>query len=122
MAKSSGIGNFPNNFTYLLSKIIKRLIQQGHSIEKLTPLLQKAAQNLVLRHQQANDATDNKTLYIHWVYDPKDINNKELRDLYSTILQNFDKMIIALSRPKNLCNMLTRSRLSLPESMTKGHN
>jgi hypothetical protein len=112
--------NSPHNFVNLLSKFIERLVQWGHSIEKLTPLLQQAAQKLEFKNHLTKDTTNNRTLYIHWVYDSKDISNRDLRDLYNATIQphtSFDKMIIALSRPKNLRDMPTRSRLALPEGL-----
>jgi hypothetical protein len=101
-------------------KFISRLVQQGHSIEKLTPLFQQAASNLVFKHQQPNAASEDKTLFIQWVYNPKDIHYKELCALYNTILQphvSFDKMVITLSRPKNLRDLLICSRLTLPNNL-----
>ncbi len=113
--------NSPDNFVNLLSKFIKRLVLQGNSIEKLTPLFQRAAQQLNDKRPLTNNTTNNRTLYIHWVYDPKDVNNKVLHEVYNSTLQphvNFNKMTIALSRPKNLRDMLTHPRLSLPEGIS----
>jgi hypothetical protein len=113
--------NSPDYSVNLLSKFIERLVLRGHSIEKLTPLFQRAAQQLNDRRPLTNNTTNNRTLYIHWVYDPKDVNNKVLHEVYNSTLQphvNFNKMTIALSRPKNLRDMLTPSRLSLPEGIS----
>jgi hypothetical protein len=113
--------NSPDYSVNLLSKFIERLVLQGHSIEKLTPLFQRAAQQLNDKRPLTNNTTNNRTLYIHWVYDPKDVNNKVLHEVYNSTLQphvNFNKMTIALSRPKNLRDMLTPSRLSLPEGIS----
>jgi hypothetical protein len=109
--------NSPDNLVNLLSKFIERLVQRGHSIEKLAPLAQQVAQKL---DHLTKDTANNRTLYIHWVHDRKDISNRDLRDLYNDTIQPhtiFDKMIVALSRPQNLRDMLTRSRLALPEGL-----
>ncbi len=112
--------NSPDNFVNLLSKFIERLVQGGHSIERLAPLVQQAAQKLEFKDHLTKNTANNRTLYIHWVHDPKDISNRDLCDLYNDTIQPhtiFDKMIVALSRPKNLRDMLTCSRLALPEGL-----
>ena len=75
---------------------------------------------LEFKDHLTKNTANNRTLYIHWVHDPKDISNRDLCDLYNDTIQPhtiFDKMIVALSRPKNLRDMLTCSRLALPEGL-----
>ena len=59
-----------------------------------------------------------KTLYIHWQYQPNGVKKETIRAIYNETLQghdNFDAgMTIALSRPTNLRDLLTKTRLQQP--------
>jgi hypothetical protein len=66
--------------------------------------------------------TDNdKTLYIHWTYHPQGLLRQDIRDAYSSMLQgslNYHRMTVAISRPCNLRNVLTRAALKPTQDWT----
>jgi hypothetical protein len=56
---------------------------------------------------------------LHWPYHPKGLERWHLRRLYDEILKplhNYDNMQIAVSIPKNLREILTRTALSPADS------
>jgi hypothetical protein len=58
-----------------------------------------------------------KTLYIHWPYHPNGLQQKIVRKIYNETLHtalDYDHMQIAVSHPKTLKDILTRSTLTLP--------
>lgn len=80
-------------------------------------MLLQAADNLELKQHNKTNTDGNKTLFIHWTYHPNGLQTKDIREIYNKALQphiNYEKMVIALSRPKNLRDILTRAKLSLP--------
>jgi hypothetical protein len=115
--------NNPADFTDILSKFIICLCERGHKIEALVPLITQAA--LTLKHhytitKQPNNS-DQNTLYIHWPYHPHGIQRHTIRQLFNNILQPhipFDKIQVAISRPKNLKDILTRTSLTLPNDLS----
>ena len=66
-----------------------------------------------------SNAITNRSLYLHWRYHPAGIQRAQLRAIFDATLKDcnpFDKgMIIAMSRPKNLRDLLTRTTLNEPE-------
>jgi hypothetical protein len=63
---------------------------------------------------------EDNTLYIHWKYHPKGLQQLNILQLFNATLQPyipFEKMTIAVSRPKNLRDTLTRAALKLPEDI-----
>ena len=61
---------------------------------------------------------DDNKLYLHWKYHPKGLQRQDIRQTFNTNLRQhipFEKMVIAMSRPKNLRDVLTRTTLKLPE-------
>jgi hypothetical protein len=61
--------------------------------------------------------TDNNTPFIPWVHHPKGLNGNDIQRCYKKTLEphlNYDRMIVAISRPKNLKDVLTRATLPLP--------
>jgi hypothetical protein len=109
--------NIPNNF-------ILRLLHQGHLLEDLIPTLQSVAATIdnSLNHRSRHNTEHEKdeTLYIHWKLHPKDVDTAKIRQLYNKTLQghdNFTQMQIAMSRPKNLCNILCCTEIpSIPNN------
>jgi hypothetical protein len=72
----------------------------------------------ILDPQNTNNSS---TLYVHWPYHPHGIQRHTIRRLYNDILQPlipFDKMQVAISRPKNLRDILTRASLELPDNLS----
>jgi len=105
-----------NDFQNILSKFIERLIDRGHKLEDLIPVFQQASYTLSKTEQSnstsVNANTDSNTLYIHWTYHPMGIKKRTIRQLYNETLANhlnYDKSIIAVSRPTNLRDILVRA-------------
>jgi hypothetical protein len=97
-----------------------RLVQRGHTPEALAPLLLQAATGIENAQASSNTDVSSNTLYLHWTYNPNGIQSNTIRYLYNKILQPyapFDRMQIALSRPKNLRDLLTRTQLEVPENI-----
>jgi hypothetical protein len=104
--------NNSSNFQNLLTKFIRRLLDRGHKLEDLTPLLLQAA-SAIDRHNAPppnNDTTS--TLYLHWTYHPDGLQRQDLRQAFDTTLKDalpYDRMQVAISRPKNLRDILTET-------------
>jgi hypothetical protein len=113
--------NNEQDFKSMLSKFIVRLTERGHNINTLTPILQDAATIIdkkpIITPQAAND----NTLFIHWVYHPHGIQRQEIRRIYDETLKPFlsyDNMQVAISRPNNLRDLLSRASLHTPSDTT----
>lgn len=92
----------------ITNNFISRLLQCGHLLKDLIPILQCAASTIdnskkgLPEHSTKNEL--DKTLYIHWQFHPKDINKAEIRQSYSKTLKgydNFNQMRIAMSPEQN---------------------
>jgi hypothetical protein len=60
-------------------------------------------------------------LFIHWTYHPNGLKNNAIKKIYKETLEphlSYDKAIIAISRPPNLKDTLTKVTLSLPDGKT----
>ena len=108
------------DFISITTQFLNRLQLRGHCINELIPILQCAAASLdnketaSIRHKAKLQTKD--TAFLHWVYHPKDITKNTLRNIYNNSLRghdNFKDMRIAMSRPKNLKDILCKS--SLPD-------
>jgi hypothetical protein len=130
--------NTPANFKQLLQNFALHLHQRGHSFETIKLQFTRAASILdkkrllkssLLHEQPVNDDDANdddanitcrpaRTLYIHWQYQPNGIKKETIRAIYNKTLKGRDNfnggMTIALSRPKNLRDLLTRTKLNQP--------
>jgi len=67
------------DFILTTSSFIKRLLQRGHSIPELIPLLQNAASKIdnyfrLTPNNKTTNNSDENTLYIHWRHHPHNIN------------------------------------------------
>ncbi len=103
-----------------------RLTERGHTLENLTPMLKHAASqrdstsSMIKRGNHSN----NNALYIHKVFHPNVLQRKDIRLLYQKILEpvlDFDKMIIAMSRPTNLHDILTKASITAPPDLCIQH-
>jgi hypothetical protein len=104
----------------MLTKFIERLIDRGHRINDLIPLLKQAA--LAIDSNSTTKVTKNQssTLFIHWRYHPHGLQRSDLRSCYEATLKqtlNYDKVTIAISRPKNLRDILSKTTLELPNNL-----
>jgi len=67
--------------------------------------------------QKTNDTDSDNILYIHRTYHPIGPQRHDIRILYQKILEphlNFDKMTVAISRPPNLRDILTKAKVTPP--------
>jgi hypothetical protein len=88
-------------------------------LEQAALLLDTPKANLA----RSKNASDN-TLYIHKTFHPNGLQRKDLRNLYQKILEpflDFDKMTIAMSRPTNLRDVLTKASLTIPTGTDISH-
>ncbi len=112
--------NSAEDFQEILAKFIKRLHDRGHSLNNLVPLLQQAAAMIDSPTPRPTLQAQNSTLYIHWQFHPKGIQRQHLRKLYDEHLKphlDFDGMTVAISRPKNLRDILSSAKLWAPEDL-----
>jgi hypothetical protein len=118
--------NSTKGFKELITNFIQRLHERGHSIENLSKLFYQAANSLdnAAKNSKVKDRNNANTLFIHWPYHPSGLKNSTIKKIYKDTLEphlNYDKMIIAISRPRNLKDTLTKATLSLPDSETIQH-
>jgi hypothetical protein len=111
----------PRRLPKILTAFIERLLARGHKLQDLITLLQQAASII---DQQTNARVTKQSpsnpLYIHWTHHPNDVHTSDIRKTYNATLSNqtgHDHMTIALSRPKNLRDTLSRAALIMPEHL-----
>jgi len=114
------------NFKELVTKFIQRLHVRGHSIESLSKLFYQAGNSLenTTRSSGSTDESNGKTLFIHWTYHPNGLKKNTIKKIYKDTLEphlNYEKTIIAISRPKNLKDALVKTPLSMPTGQTIQH-
>jgi len=110
--------NNTENFQSMLEKFISRLLDRGHNIKDITPLLLEAASTLDKRHTHHNNNNGQSTLYLHWTYHPHGLQRRHLRQTFDTTFKDtlpFNRMQVAISRPKNLKDILTKATAQIPE-------
>ncbi len=108
------------DFQDVLTKFIARLLDRGHMITALAPMLLQAA--ACLDHVSVTNINDasSKTLYVHWPYHPNRLKWQKIRQIYNDTLQHaldYEHMQVAISRPKNLRDILTCAALKLPNNI-----
>jgi hypothetical protein len=66
-----------------------------------------------------SNSISHRTLYIHWEYHPNGLQKDQIRSIYNSTLKDHDHfktgMTIAISRPQNLRELLTKTELKEPE-------
>jgi hypothetical protein len=104
------------DFIHMTSLFIQRLIQRGHTISNITPILRTAA--ALIDNDRTRPTTEknrnNNTLFIHWKHNPNNIDRSIIRTIYNNTLRgidNFQQMKIAVSRPPNLRDLLCHTQL-----------
>jgi hypothetical protein len=114
--------NQPKDFEDLVTRFIERLHARGHSVKTLKNIFLQAALSLdTPRHtlQKCKNHTENdNALFIHWTYHPGDLQRQTICCLFdSTLTQHtyHDKMVVAISRPKNLRDILSKTALKVPD-------
>jgi len=114
--------NSPETFQKLLSKFIQRLVDRGHTLKQLIPIISQAAITIDQKgqHRATLKKDDSSTLYIHWRYHPAGIQRSDIRQIYNKTLQpylTYDNMRVAISRPTNLRDRLTNTVLTTPKGI-----
>jgi hypothetical protein len=112
--------NDTDNFQTMLTKFIEHLIDRGHRINDLIPLLKQAALTIDANPTTKAAKNQSSTLFIHWRYHPHSLQRSDLRSFYEATLKqtlNYDKVMIAISRPKNLRDILSKTTLELPNNL-----
>jgi len=113
--------NTTTGFQELIVKFIERLHARGHSIQNLACIFNQAAASLQQNNNRKNTEQEGNTLFIHWLHHPNGLKNRDIKKIYGQTLQphlNYQRTIIAVSRPKNLKDILTKTQLQLPEGQT----
>jgi len=104
------------DFIVITTNFILQLINRGHKLNNIFLLLQTAASNIDSLNIKTSQQKpmDDETLYIHWRHHPSNIPKRKIRQIYDQTLKGndgFHNMILAVSRPKNLCDILCRTDL-----------
>jgi hypothetical protein len=126
--------NDDENFCTLIRNFASHLLARGHTIKAIKSLFLQAAattdksklpkiqQNPTKPPDEENSPIDatiaNRSLYLHWKYHPEGIQRETLRAIYIATLKDcnpFQGLTIAMARPKNLRDLLTRTTLNEPE-------
>jgi hypothetical protein len=107
----------PENFQKLLNSFILRLLDRGHTLPTLAPIFTQAAMILDQKAlgDNLNTTNNSNTLFIHWQYHPDGLQRSDIRNTYKKTLEPhlpFDNMKVAVSRPKNLRDILTKTALN----------
>ncbi len=115
--------NNPVDFQNILINFITCLLARGHKLEYIAPIFINAAVLFDKNPTSSTNSTtsEDDTLFIHRVYHPNGINRSDIRHLYDKILKAYldvDKMIVAMSRPTNLRDVLTKATLTLPANLS----
>jgi hypothetical protein len=100
-----------------------RLMARGYSFPTLKPLFEEVSVGLQSQlgqrraiHHQPTDPNDKakKSIIFHMEYHPRRIKRSQVRQVYSDTLAPFlpdRKLILAVSRPKNLRDRVCSTRL-----------
>jgi len=106
------------DFIHITQLFIQRLIQRGHRIEEIIPILRSAAASLDYiqgdRRSLQQRVPSKDTLYIHWQYHPLDVNKNSIHEIYNNTLKGhdiFQKILITMSRPPNLRDTLCSTNI-----------
>jgi hypothetical protein len=99
----------PQDFINITNHFILCLLQRGHLLKDLIPILQSAVStidnSLNCRQRSYAEHKQDEALYIHWQFHPRDFDKAKICQIYNKTLkghENFTQMWIAMSRPKNL--------------------
>jgi hypothetical protein len=93
---------------------------RGHHLQDLIPKLQQAALKFDGMNASTFPQPNSNTLYIHQMYHPNGLQRANIREAYNTTLKpvlNFEKMMVTISRPRNLRDILTKTSLIAPLSL-----
>jgi hypothetical protein len=106
--------NDKDDFSTILVKFIQRLTYRGHNLDDITPILLQAAAKLDSITAQNPNKDDKETLFIHWTFYRNGLQRTDIRNIYNDTLSkhlSYDKMTVAIARPRNLRDILCRAAL-----------
>jgi hypothetical protein len=120
--------NNNKDFINITTSFLEHMVARSHKLENLIPLVHEAttaidkklfSSYLANTEPPSNNSKKHqKSLYFHWRYHPNGISNSIIRYCYNIHLKNhlqmLNKMTLAISRPTNLRDKLTRTALELP--------
>jgi len=112
--------NNSEDFEKILIKFIGRLTDRGHKLQDITPLLLQAAATIDRETIPKNTQEDSSTLYVNWTYHPNGLQRTDLRSAFNSSFQDslpYDRMQVAIARPKNLRDILTKAKMTLPRHL-----
>jgi len=112
--------NNPEDFEKILIKFIGRLTERGHKLQDITPLLLQAAATIDRETMPKNAQEDSATLYVNWTYHPNGLQRIDLRRAFNASFQDslpYGRMQVAIARPKNLRDILTKATTTLPSHL-----
>ncbi len=107
------------DFISITAQFIQRLLKRGHLLSNIIPIIRTAASTIDNRFSNDQYSTNrnpkhDNTLFISWEYHPNGISKSTIHKIYEKTIHNhvdFEDMKIAVSRPKNLRDLLCRTRL-----------
>jgi hypothetical protein len=106
----------PEDFGALLKHFADRLSRCVHEVKAVVHGIEKAIKyvddNLTCKTTNMITKKEERTLFLHWQYHPKDITRQNLRRIYDETLaeiSGFEKMTIYYSHPRDLREALTRT-------------
>jgi hypothetical protein len=119
--------NNKEDFMKITTSFLEHMTARGHKIDNLTPIFHEATATIdkklffsSIKNNEPptnNSKKEQKSLYFHWKYHPHGTPNSIIRYHYNAHLKKyltmFDKMTMAISRPINLRDKLTRTALEL---------
>ena len=111
------------DFVKQVRMFTQRLRKRGYNLEVIKQHIYRASQHLQTKmgnkhtfiSKTNNEAkNENKKIFYHRVFHPRDIKNNSIQRIYRNCfrnLPNFSGLTICNSRPKNLNDLLTPSKL-----------
>jgi hypothetical protein len=117
-----------SDFVQVTTDFYRHLLNRGWKQEVLTPLFTQAADEITTRATKSSAPsssarrTDERQLFLHWEYHPRDISRYDIRSVYNDILApvlaapplGIQRLTIAYKNPPNLRRLLSRTQLNEP--------
>jgi hypothetical protein len=114
-----------SDYQTVTKEFAKHLELRGHDREQIRKLFAEAAAMIdrkrttssIPQRRMTSHADPSNTLFLHQEYHPRGISRRMIRRVYRETLEavsGFDRFVVAYSRPRNLRDVLMRSKLSEP--------
>jgi hypothetical protein len=110
-----------DDYRHIIWQFASRLEARGHAKTDLIPIFKEAFTALAeapTSNFSNNTAVPDDTLFFHTEYHSRGVSRRDIRRAFSDTLAGhcgFDWFVIAYSRPRNLRDALTRTKLSEPQ-------